>query len=222
MKINIDPSWNDCLQDEVDKEYFKELLTKINTLYSSKTVYPPKQDIFNAFHVTPRDDLKVVIIGQDPYHGEEQAHGLCFSVRKGIKIPPSLKNIYKELKNEFGYEIPEHGDLTSWAQQGVLLLNSVLTVEKGQAASHRNIGWETFTDHVVKWINDNTQNTIFMLWGNDAKKKGKNIDRARHLVLESGHPSPLSVRFFRGNAHFSKANTFLKKIGKKPIKWQIH
>lgn len=189
---------------------------------AGKVIYPPDADIFNTFKLTAPENLKVVILGQDPYHGENQAHGFCFSVRKGNKVPPSLRNIYKELVSDIPhFELPEHGDLSHWAQQGVLMLNAVLTVEKAQAHSHKKVGWEQFTDGVIEAINAQFDNVIFLLWGAPAQKKAKLIDEKRHTILTAVHPSPLSAhRGFLGCKHFSKTNELLKAMGKQPIDWQ--
>ena len=194
----------------------------IAELGRGKTIYPHGKDIFNALAYTPFDQLKVVIIGQDPYHGPEQAHGLCFSVRPGVRPPPSLVNIFKEQQQDLGLPYPSHGCLTSWAEQGVLLLNSVLTVEAGKAASHRNRGWEEFTDRVVAIINEFKQNIVFLLWGSAAQQKGQSIDFLRHHILKAPHPSPLSAhRGFFGCRHFSKTNQILREVGKTPINWAL-
>lgn len=189
------------------------------------TIYPPSNEIFNAFNTTPFDKVRVVILGQDPYHGDGQAHGLCFSVRKGIKPPPSLVNIYKELAEDLGpdnFTIPNHGDLTKWAEQGVLLLNTVLTVRAHEALSHRNQGWEEFTDNVIKILNEKKDRIIFVLWGGPARSKSKLIDPKKHIILTSAHPSPLSsYRGFFGCKHFSQINTHLQQLGKQPIDWQV-
>jgi uracil-DNA glycosylase len=185
-------------------------------------IYPPGPQIFNALNSTPFDQVRVVILGQDPYHGPGQAHGLCFSVMPGVKTPPSLANIYREIQSDLGIDMPHHGYLQSWAEQGVLLLNAVLTVERGQAGSHQGKGWETFTDEVVRLLNDKTQGLVFMLWGSYAMKKGSMIDRKRHLVLTAPHPSPLSAhRGFLGCKHFSAANDYLEKQQKQPIDWSV-
>jgi len=219
----LEPSWQKKLADELNEPYMcalQDFLTEQRS--AGKIVYPSEPHIFNAFKLTPLNSVKVVILGQDPYHGENQAHGLSFSVERGVKIPPSLRNIYKELHSDLGIELPEHGDLTQWAEQGVLLLNSVLTVEQAQAASHKNKGWERFTDKVINEINQNCNNVVFLLWGAYAQKKGESIDASRHLILESAHPSPLSARRgFIGCRHFSQANNYLKSSGYEPIDWQI-
>ena len=216
-------SWHEVLSPEKAKPYFVELMAKVDKARQEKTVYPPEQDVFNAFAMTPLDEVKVVILGQDPYHGAGQAHGLSFSVQDGVKIPPSLRNIYKELATDIdGFSIPQRGNLTSWAEQGVLLLNTVLTVEEANANSHAKFGWETFTDAVIDAVNRHTDGVVFLLWGSHAQKKGANIDSQRHLVLTSPHPSPLSARRgFFGCQHFSQANTWLKQHQKAPITWQV-
>tara|TARA_Y100000034_G_scaffold39870_1_gene49160 strand:- start:901 stop:1500 length:600 start_codon:yes stop_codon:yes gene_type:complete len=190
---------------------------------AGKAIYPPASEVFNALTLTPLDNVKVVILGQDPYHGPGQAHGLCFSVQSGVKTPPSLVNIYKELAQDIeGFHIPEHGNLTAWAEQGVLLLNTVLTVEQGKAHSHAKWGWETFTDAVIKSVNDTQHGVVFLLWGSHAQKKGQNIDTQKHYVLNAPHPSPLSAhRGFLGCRHFSQTNTLLSQQGKTPVNWQV-
>lgn len=213
--------WDNILQSEFEKKYFKDLLTFLEQERSTKEIYPPQADVFNAFKFTPPEKVKAVILGQDPYHGEGQAHGLCFSVKRGIKTPPSLKNIYKEMKSDLGLDPIEHGFLEPWAHQGVLMLNAVLTVEKGKPASHRKKGWEEFTDFVVQYLNAENENLVFILWGNDAKKKGEHIDRKKHLVLESAHPSPFSVKKFLGCKHFSKTNEYLESKNIKSIEWKL-
>ncbi|UOO90217.1 uracil-DNA glycosylase [Vitreoscilla massiliensis] len=223
MQTNV-LTWQDTLALEKQQPYFQELVSKVNhERADGKTIYPPNAEVFHAFVATDLANIKVVILGQDPYHGPEQAHGLAFSVRKGVKIPPSLRNMYKELSTDIdGFQIPEHGDLNHWAEQGVLLLNTVLTVEAGQAHSHAKWGWERFTDKVVDVINQYQQQVVFMLWGSHAQKKGAMIDRSRHLVLESVHPSPLSAhRGFFGCRHFSQANQYLIQTGQAPIDWQV-
>jgi len=220
MKIHIKTDWKKILKDEFKKEYFQELSTFLDKESDKKKeVYPPQKEIFNAFNYTSYENTKVVIIGQDPYHGEGQAHGISFSVKKGNKVPPSLKNMFKELNEDIVFRTPEHGCLENWATQGVLMINSVLTVEKGLPASHRKKGWENLTDKVIEHLNNNKDNLVFILWGNDAKKKGLNIDRSKHLVLESAHPSPFSVKKFYGCKHFSKTNNYLKKKNISQINW---
>ena len=219
MKIKTD--WNDALKKEFKKEYFINLKQTLkNKKSSGEIIYPPQDEIFNAFNLCPLSDVKVIIIGQDPYHGEKQAHGLSFSVKHTTKLPPSLKNIFKELNRDLGVSIPKTGNLESWAKQGVLLLNSVLTVTKQSPGSHRKIGWEVFTDKVIDILNDK-ENIIFILWGNDAKKKAQRIDKTKHYILESSHPSPFSVKNFSGNSHFSKINKLLKKLKRPMIKWDL-
>ncbi|WP_392564960.1 uracil-DNA glycosylase [Orbus wheelerorum] len=216
-------TWHDVLGIEKEKDYFKQILQYVaNERNSGKTIYPAQQDVFNAFRFTAFSDIKVVILGQDPYHGPNQAHGLSFSVLPGVNPPPSLKNMYKELATDIaGFEIPKHGYLASWAEQGVLLLNNVLTVQDGLAHSHAKIGWEKFTDHVIDVINQNLMGVVFLLWGSPAQKKGQFIDRQRHHVLTSVHPSPLSAhRGFLGCKHFSQANELITQQGKIPIDWQ--
>ena len=217
-------NWHDVLGDEKQKPYFQSLMEKVEQERAAgKTIYPPREDVFNALKVTPLDNIKVVILGQDPYHGPNQAHGLSFSVLPGVKTPPSLVNIYKELASDIeGFSIPDHGTLTPWAEQGVLLLNTVLTVEQGKAHSHAKFGWETFTDAVIDAINTHCEGVVFLLWGSHAKKKGAGIDTGRHHVLSASHPSPLSAhRGFLGCGHFSAANSLLEAQQKAPISWQI-
>lgn len=221
-KFNIESSWKAQLQKEVQKEYFVKLRGFLRSeLKAKKTIYPAPKDIFTAFNLTPFQNTKVVIIGQDPYHGPGQAHGLCFSVQGSINPPPSLKNIYKELESDLGHRPPNHGHLAFWAKQGVLMLNSVLTVERQKAGSHRGKGWEEFTDKVVELLDQEKEHLVFILWGRDAQKKGEKVDRQKHLVLESAHPSPFSARMFFGNRHFSKANQYLKSHGEEPINWAL-
>ncbi len=217
--------WKDIIGKLKQTDYFRNAYGFVKEQRAKGiTIFPPEKDIFNAFSYTPLDKLKVVIIGQDPYHEPGQAMGLCFSVPVGVPVPPSLKNIYKELTTDIpGYKIPNHGNLVPWARQGVLLLNSVLTVEANKAASHANIGWELFTDGVIEAVSESLDNVVFMLWGNYARKKGARIDRSRHLVLEGSHPSPLGANrggFFGGH-YFSLANQYLIEHGKKPIDWQL-
>ena len=215
--------WQERLQPELDKDYMQQLATFLGQQRKQgKLTHPREKDIFAAFEHSPFAAIKVVILGQDPYHGPEQAHGLCFSVQPHVKIPPSLLNIYKELHTDLDLEIPFHGNLLSWAQQGVFLLNTTLTVEEGKAGSHQGRGWEPFTDSAIQHLNDERQNLVFMLWGSHAQKKGAFIDDTKHLVLTAPHPSPLSAyRGFFGCQHFSKANEYLIKHNHAPIDWQI-
>lgn len=216
------PTWRDALKDEISKPYFKKLAQFVEEEQKTKKVYPPKEDIFTAYNGTPIEDIRVVIVGQDPYHQPGQAHGLSFSVRKGVTIPPSLKNIYKELAEDIpGFVAPNHGYLESWAKQGVFLLNSVLTVVESSANAHKNKGWENFTGATLSIISEKCNNVVFILWGNYAKKRKSLIDTKKHLVLEGGHPSPLSVKYFLGCKHFSKTNEYLVANGKEPINWSI-
>jgi len=221
--MKLEKGWSKHLKGEFEKPYMVELREFLDGEYSrGKTIYPEKENIFAAFNYTPFDKVKVVIIGQDPYHGSDQAHGLCFSVRPGVKVPPSLKNIYKELNRDLGLEIPSAGYLVDWAKQGVLLLNATLTVEAARAGSHQKKGWETFTDKVVDVLNRDKENLIFVLWGSYAQRKGENI-RSKHLVLKSTHPSPFSAyRGFLGCGHFTKINQKLKDLGKSEINWQVN
>ncbi len=220
MDVKIEQSWKELLKGEFEKDYFKTLANFVRQEYKTKTVYPPGKDIFKAFDLCPVDNVKVIIIGQDPYHGKGQAHGLCFSVKDGIKIPPSLRNIYKELNDDTGKQIPETGNIEHWAKQGVLMLNATLTVRAGQAGSHQGKGWETFTDTVIKKISEKKSNLVFILWGAYAQKKGKIINPEKHYILKSAHPSPFSAHNgFFGNKHFSKTNKFLKSKGFEEIKW---
>ncbi len=221
-KVKIEESWREVLKDEFEKEYFSSIKSfLVDEFNAGKIIYPPGKLIFNAFNLTPFDKLKVVIIGQDPYHGQGQAMGLCFSVPKNIAIPASLKRIYKEQKEDVGIEIPNHGDLTNWAKQGVFLLNAILTVQHKSPGSHKKIGWQEFTDSVIKTISEKKEGIVFLLWGNFAKAKKQLIDETKHFVLESAHPSPLAGNAFFGNHHFSKTNELLKKQGKEPIDWQV-
>lgn len=217
----IGPSWMNAIGDEFDAPYMQSLRTFLKQEKTAgHTVYPPHADIFNALTLTAFDEINVVILGQDPYHGPDQAHGLAFSVRAGVKLPPSLKNIYKEISSEFGVTMPPRGDLTGWAQQGVLLLNATLTVQAAQAGSHQGRGWEHFTDAVIRAVNDRRNHVVFMLWGSHAQKKGAFIDREKHLVLQAPHPSPLSAhRGFLGCGHFKAANDYLEAHGRAPIDW---
>lgn len=222
MKVRIEASWGKVLQHEFDQSYFKELTDFVRAEYSTKPIYPPASLIFNAFDQCPFHDVKVVIIGQDPYHGPGQAHGLCFSVPPGIDVPPSLVNIYKELERDLGISPSASGDLTNWAKQGVLLLNATLTVEAHKAGSHQNKGWEQFTDGVINKLAEQHQNLVFMLWGSYAQRKGAFILTENHLVLKSVHPSPLSAyRGFIGCGHFSQANAYLVEHGKRAIEWRL-
>lgn len=220
--VNIGNDWDNILDGEFDKEYYKKLRAFLKTEYSTHNIHPDMYDIFNALKWTSYADTKVVILGQDPYHEVGQAHGLAFSVQRGVKIPPSLLNMYKELQDELGLYIPNNGYLEKWARQGVLLLNSSLTVRDGMANSHRNKGWEIFTDRVVELLNLREEPVIFMLWGNNAKEKIKVITGTHHKILTAAHPSPLSAsRGFFGCGHFKTANRLLKEMGKEPIDWQI-
>lgn len=221
MDVKIEDSWKAKLTDEFAKDYFVRLAEFVREEYSTNNIYPPASLIFNAFNLCPFEKTKAVIIGQDPYHGPGQAHGLCFSVRDGVEFPPSLKNIFKEIELDLGFTKPSSGNLERWARQGVLLLNATLTVRAHQAGSHQRKGWEQFTDSVIGSINREKNNIVFFLWGAYAQKKGEAIDRSRHLVLESVHPSPLSAsRGFFGNHHFSKCNEYLKNNGISPVDWQ--
>ena len=221
MNVNIEESWKQVLADEFSSLYFKNLAAFVKTAYANGVVYPPGKYIFEAFNRTPFDKVKVVILGQDPYHEPNQAHGLCFSVQKGVRLPPSLVNIYKELEDEFGTKfLDRDGDLSHWADQGVLLLNATLTVAAGNAGSHQGHGWEMFTDAVVSKLAEQRENLVFMLWGSYARRKGAVINRKRHLVLECAHPSPLSVyRGFFGCGHFKNANEYLASKGLSTINW---
>lgn len=222
MSIHFNNDWELPIQNELNQEYYQDLRHFLITEYRSRPVYPPAKDIFNAFHFTAYSKTKVCIIGQDPYHGPGQAHGLSFSVKPGVPIPPSLLNIYKELSDDLGYPIPNHGCLKKWANQGVLLLNAVLTVRAGQAGSHRNMGWETFTSRMIQALNDREEPVVFILWGRDAQNKRSLITNPRHPIIESPHPSPLSAhRGFFGSRPFSKANELLVSLGNTPIDWQI-
>lgn len=217
-------SWKEAIGQEKQQPYFQKIIQQVNTeRRSGQIIYPPASDVFNAFRYTEFNQVKAVIIGQDPYHNENQAHGLSFSVQYGVDIPPSLKNIYKELASDIdGFQIPNHGCLKHWADEGVLLLNNVLTVKAHLAHSHKDIGWERFTDKVIEVLNQHRQNLVFLLWGNPAQKKGSKIDTTRHLVLKAAHPSPLSAhRGFFGCRHFSQTNQYLQQHGIKPINWHI-
>ena len=221
MDIKIHSSWQQVLESEYEKPYFQELISFIKNEYATKRCFPLESEIFAAFNHCPFDKVKVVIIGQDPYHGFGQANGLCFSVNDGINFPPSLINIFKEIQSDLGLAIPISGNLERWADQGVLLLNATLTVRESEAGSHQKKGWETFTDAVIQKISDEKENVVFLLWGGFAQKKGSKINRTKHHVLETGHPSPLSANrgFWFGNKHFSKTNTYLQSLVKETIKW---
>ena len=222
MEVKIEQSWKQALQSEFDKPYFASL---VRFLHSEKAggqvIFPPGSRIFKAFELTPVDEVKVVILGQDPYHGPGQAMGLSFSVPDGVPAPPSLKNIFKEIESDLGVEMSGRPNLESWARQGVLLLNAVLTVRSGQAASHSGIGWQEFTDAVIRYISDNCEGVVFLLWGNFARAKRELIDTSRHYVLEAAHPSPLARGAFFGCRHFSQANALLERQGKTPIDWKL-
>ena len=218
----ISNDWLSPLKEEFGKEYYKKLYQTVNEEYKTHVIYPPADDLFNAFHFTPLHEVKVIILGQDPYHNEGQAHGLCFSVQKGVEIPPSLLNIYKELQDDLNCTMPSSGYLKKWADQGVLLLNTVLTVRAHEANSHKGIGWEEFTDAAIRILNEQDRPIVFMLWGSNAREKKKMLNNPKHLILEAPHPSPLSAyRGFFGCRHFSKCNAFLIKNGLDPIDWQI-
>lgn len=221
MLSNLDQSWKIALYTELRKPYVADLFSFVETEYASNNCFPPKEQVFAALNECPSDRVRVVIIGQDPYHGAGQAHGLCFSVNDFIKHPPSLRNIFREMENDLGREIPASGNLTRWAKQGVLLLNATLTVREGEAGSHQRKGWEKLTDAIISTVSEQKEHVVFMLWGGPAKKKGSKIDRSKHLVLESGHPSPLSANqgLWFGNRHFSKANQYLEEHGNLPIEW---
>ncbi|MCK9640140.1 MAG: uracil-DNA glycosylase [Prolixibacteraceae bacterium] len=220
MEVKIEESWKSRLSNEFEKPYFHELTDFVRQEYTTKQIFPPGRLIFHAFEQSPFEKTKVVILGQDPYHGTGQAHGLCFSVPEGIELPPSLQNIFKEIGEDLGIPAPSIGNLDRWASQGVLLLNATLTVQANRAGSHQNKGWEIFTDRVIRLLAEEKEHLVFILWGSFAQKKGEFIDRSRHLVLSSPHPSPLSsYRGFFGNKHFSKTNTYLEKHGIEPIRW---
>jgi uracil-DNA glycosylase len=222
-RIKLEAGWKKALQAEFEQPYMRELGDFLrNEKVAGKVVYPPGPMIFNALNSTPLDQVKVVIIGQDPYHGPGQAHGLCFSVQPGVAVPPSLLNIFKELKRDLNIDIPNHGCLQSWAEQGVLLLNTSLTVEQGNAGAHADEGWRPFTDKVIEVVNQHCEHLVFLLWGAHAQSKAKLIDGTKHLILKSVHPSPLSAyRGFLGNGHFSRTNTFLQQHGQAPIDWRL-
>ena len=220
MQVKIEKSWQEVLQTEFDKPYFENLVGFVKQEYASNTIFPPAGQIFNAFNTCPFNNVKVVILGQDPYHGPGQAHGLCFSVNDGIQFPPSLQNIFKEITSDLGIPVPKTGNLTRWAEQGVLLLNATLTVRASQAGSHQGKGWEEFTDAVIKTISEKAENVVFILWGSYAIKKKSLINASKHCILTAPHPSPLSsYRGFFGCKHFSQTNTYLTSKGKTPINW---
>ena len=222
MDVKIEQSWKDALACEFEKPYFESLVRVLRQEKAAgKIIYPPGSQIFRAFDLTPVDQVKVVILGQDPYHGPGQAHGLSFSVPSGVPAPPSLKNIFKEIESDLGVRMSGQPNLESWARQGVLLLNAVLTVRASEAASHGRIGWQEFTDAVIKYISDNCTGVVFMLWGNFARTKADLIDASKHVVLEAAHPSPLARGAFFGCRHFSRANSWLIANGKSPINWQL-
>lgn len=218
----IGNDWDEILKDTFDSEHYRQLRQFLIREYQLETVYPPMEDLFNALRKTPYGKVKAVILGQDPYHGPGQAHGMCFSVRPGIKAPPSLVNIFKELQREYGYEIPGHGNLSEWARQGVLLLNTILTVRAGQPMSHKGMGWEQITDTMIRRLSERSEPMVFLLWGASAQRKADLIDSEKHLILKTTHPSPLSAhRGFFGCDHFREANAFLEDHGIEPIRWQI-
>ncbi len=220
--VDFGNDWNDVLNDLINGENYRKIREFLKTEYFTREIYPPMQEIFNAFKLTPYSEVKAVILGQDPYHEPGEAHGLCFSVRQGVKMPPSLANIYKEMKDDIGVDNGNKTDLTPWAKQGVLLLNTTLTVRRGQANSHKNCGWTEFTDEVIKILNTREKPLVFILWGQNARSKKAFIDTTRHKVLESAHPSPLSAfNGFFGCRHFSKTNDFLTKTNQTPINWQL-
>lgn len=221
MEINIEKSWKEVLKSEFEKPYFLNLVQFVKNEYVYHTCFPPGKEIFSALDQCPFDQVKVVIIGQDPYHGKGQANGMCFSVAEGVAFPPSLMNIFKELETDLGKPLPKNGDLSRWAQQGVLLLNATLTVREGLPGSHQGHGWETFTDTVIQQLSTQKENLVFLLWGGFAKSKARLIDKNRHFILTSGHPSPLSANrgYWFGNHHFSLCNEFLKRIGNREIEW---
>lgn len=220
--VNLNNDWDEILKDEFEKEYYQKLRKFLITEYKSETIYPKMENIFSALKLTSYKDCKVLILGQDPYHGPNQAHGLAFSVNIGIKTPPSLQNMYKELRDELGLYVPNNGYLVPWAEQGILLLNTALTVRAGAANSHSKVGWEIFTDSIIKYLNDREDPVIFVLWGGNARKKKAFINTDRHYILEAAHPSPLSAHNgFLGCGHFKKINEILSSLGKKEINWQI-
>lgn len=222
MIQQLPSDWYKILKEEVEKPYFHQLMQFLKEEYEQQTIYPSQDDIFSAFHLTPYEETKVVILGQDPYHGKGQAHGLSFSVKPGVKVPPSLKNIYKELYDDLGCEIPQHGYLVRWAKQGVLLLNTVLTVREGKPNSHKGKGWEKFTDQVIQALNQREKPIVFILWGRHAQEKKALITSSHHLIIEAAHPSPFSAkRGFFGSKPFSKTNQFLIEMGMEPIDWSL-
>lgn len=223
QQTQVCTSWKEALEGEKEKPYFQKIMQFLEAERAKgKIIYPPKADIFNALKAAPFDQVKVVIIGQDPYHGPNQAHGMCFSVRKGVAPPPSLQNIFKEIHDDLGLAIPNHGFLQHWANQGVLLLNTVLTVEASKAHSHANIGWETFTDKIIETLNKEREGIVFLLWGSHAQKKAAMINPTKHFILKAAHPSPLSAhKGFLGCKHFSRTNDILQKQGKTPIDWSL-
>ena len=221
MPSMLPESWQAVLGEELDKPYFKELTEFVEAERAEHKIFPPRDEVFAALEATPYDQVKVLVLGQDPYHGEGQGHGLCFSVRPGVKTPPSLRNIYKEMKEEFGYPVPDNGYLMPWAHQGVLLLNAVLTVREGEANSHKGKGWEKFTDAVIKAVAGRPDPAVFVLWGNYAKKKLPLIDTSRHAVVQGAHPSPLSAKLFLGSRPFTQIDQAVKAQGHDPIDWRI-
>jgi len=222
INVKIENSWKEVLVEEFDKPYFETLVQFLKTERAAgRTIYPPGNLIFNAYERTPFGKVKVVILGQDPYHNPGEAMGLSFSVPKNVRVPPSLQNIYKELVDDVGVPMPTHGDLTAWADQGVFLLNAMLTVEQNKAASHQQVGWQFFTDATIKALSEKREKIVFMLWGNFAKRKAELIDTKKHLILEAAHPSPLARNAFAGSKHFSKANAYLKQEGIAPIDWKV-
>lgn len=220
--VNIGNEWDELLKGEFDKEYYRKLRGFLAKEYKERTIYPNMYDIFNALKYTSYSDVKAVLIGQDPYHGPGQAHGLCFSVKRGVDVPPSLKNMYRELETDIGFKPPKHGELIEWAKQGVLMLNTVLTVRAGEANSHKGMGWEIFTDRVIELLNEREKPIVFLLWGGNARRKKLLITNPNHTVLEAAHPSPLSAyNGFFGCKHFSKTNEILKEAGQPPIDWTL-
>ncbi|GHO94768.1 uracil-DNA glycosylase 2 [Reticulibacter mediterranei] len=221
VKTTLPEDWQDLLADELEKPYFQQLYNFVLEERQKHTIFPPAKEVFSALRLTPYERVKVMLLGQDPYHDHNQAHGLCFSVRPGITPPPSLRNIFKELHDDLGCSIPNNGYLVPWAEQGVLLLNAVLTVRAHEAASHANKGWETFTDAIIRKVSDKPDPVVFVLWGNYARKKKALIDKSRHVIVESAHPSPLSAKQFMGSRPFSKINDALRGFGKEEINWQL-